>query len=156
MKIKNPIPWLIGLTALSLSGIAIAYFSHWYQPSKKDITDLTVPVATSNLNIKIKTNGVVQPVRKINISPREAGRIAKLYVDEGSSVQKGQLVAEMERQAFQAQVNQYRALLWKAKADLQEKRKGYRPEEIAIAQAEGKINTAQEALKFAKQVTGDW
>jgi tRNA nucleotidyltransferase (CCA-adding enzyme) len=28
--------------------------------------------------------------------------------------------------------------------------------EIAIAQAEGKINTAQEALKFAKQVTGDW
>ncbi|MEB3148069.1 MAG: CCA tRNA nucleotidyltransferase, partial [Sphaerospermopsis sp.] len=28
--------------------------------------------------------------------------------------------------------------------------------EIAIAQAEGKINTAQEALEFAKQVTGDW
>lgn len=28
--------------------------------------------------------------------------------------------------------------------------------EIAIAQAEGKVNTAQEALEFAKQVTGDW
>ncbi|QJB46266.1 efflux RND transporter periplasmic adaptor subunit [Dolichospermum flos-aquae] len=143
MNIKNPIPWLIGLTAFGLSGMGIAYFSHWYQPSKNDITDLTVPVTTSNLNIKIKTNGVVQPVRKINISPREAGRIAKLYVDEGSSVQKGQLIAEMERQAFQAQVNQYRALLWKAKAELQEKRKGYRPEEIAIAQADVRKYTAQ-------------
>ena len=143
MNIKNPIPWLIGLTAFGLSGMGIAYFSHWYQPSKNDITDLTVPVTTSNLNIKIKTNGVVQPVRKINISPREAGRIAKLYVDEGSSVQKGQLIAEMERQAFQAQVNQYRALLWKAKAELQEKRKGYRLEEIAIAQADVRKYTAQ-------------
>jgi HlyD family secretion protein len=143
MNIKNPISWLIGLTAFSLLGIGIAYFSYWYQPSKKDITDLTVPVTTSNLNIKIKTNGVVQPVRKINIGPREAGRIAKLYVDEGSSVQKGQLVAEMERQAFQAQVNQYRALLWKAKAELQEKRNGYRPEEIAIAQADVRKYTAQ-------------
>jgi tRNA nucleotidyltransferase (CCA-adding enzyme) len=28
--------------------------------------------------------------------------------------------------------------------------------EIAIAQAEGKVNTRQEALEFAKQVTGDW
>ncbi|TAE58775.1 MAG: CCA tRNA nucleotidyltransferase [Nostocales cyanobacterium] len=28
--------------------------------------------------------------------------------------------------------------------------------EIAIAQAEGKINTVQEALEFAKLVTGDW
>jgi len=156
MNIKNPIPWLIGLTVVSLSGIGIVYFSYWYQPSKKDITDLTVPVTTSNLSIKIKTNGVVQPVRKINIGPREAGRIAKLYVDEGSSVQKGQLVAEMERQAFQAQVNQYRALLWKAKADWEEKRNGYRPEEIAIAQADvhkytAQVREAQSHLALATQ-----
>jgi HlyD family secretion protein len=143
MNIKNPIPWLIGLTAFSLLGIGIAYFSHWYQAGKDDITELTVPVTTSDLNIKIKTNGVVQPVRKINIGPREAGRIAKLYIDEGSFVQKGQLIAEMERQGFQAQVNQYRALLLKAKADLQEKRNGYRPEEIAIAQADVQKYTAQ-------------
>jgi HlyD family secretion protein len=156
MNIKNPIPWLIGLTAFSLSGIGIAYFSQWYQAGKNDITDLTVPVTTSNLNIKIKTNGVVQPVRKINIGPREAGRIAKLYIDEGSFVQKGQLIAEMERQAFQAQVNQYRALLLKAKADLQEKRNGYRPEEIAIAQADvnkytAQVREAQSRLALATQ-----
>ncbi|MDD1419930.1 efflux RND transporter periplasmic adaptor subunit [Dolichospermum sp. ST_sed1] len=156
VKPKNLIPWLIGLAVFSLSGVGIAYFSHWYQPAKEDITDLTVPVTTSNLKIKIKTNGVVQPVRKINIGPREAGKIAKLYVDEGSSVYKGQLVAEMERQAFQAQVNQYRAMLLKAKADLQEKRKGYRPEEIAIAQADvhkytAQVREAQSRLVLATQ-----
>jgi HlyD family secretion protein len=143
MNMKNPIPWLIGLTAFSLSAISITYLSHWYQPSKDDIANLTVPVTTSDLKIKIKTNGVVQPVHKINIGPSEAGRIAKLYIDEGSSVQKGELIAEMERQAFQAQVNQYRALLLKAKADLLEKGNGYRPEEIAIAQADMRKYTAQ-------------
>src|SRR4051812_41745023 len=37
--------------------------------------------------------GYVVPQRKANISPRIGGRLAKLYVDDGTIVKKGQLLA---------------------------------------------------------------
>jgi HlyD family secretion protein len=118
-----------------------------------------VAVASKNLTVQIKANGVVQAVRKINLSPKEAGRIAQLYVDEGDRVKQGQLIARMESEQFQAQVKQYKAALAKAAAELAQKRAGARSEEIAeaqarvataqanVAEAQAQLNRATEELK---------
>ncbi|MBW4457210.1 MAG: efflux RND transporter periplasmic adaptor subunit [Nostoc indistinguendum CM1-VF10] len=141
-KVKKPSPWLIGLAAAGLLGTATTVtLAVWSTAPKADITNLTVAVASKDLAVQIKANGVVQAVRKINLSPKEAGRIAQLYVDEGDRVEQGELVARMESEQFQAQVNQYKAALAKATADLAQKRAGSRPEEIAEAQA--RVATAQ-------------
>ncbi|OYE04344.1 efflux RND transporter periplasmic adaptor subunit [Nostoc sp. 'Peltigera membranacea cyanobiont' 232] len=148
-KVKKPIPWVIGLLAAGLLGTATAVILTIRSTTpKSDITNLTVAVASRNLTVQIKANGVVQAVRKINLSPKEAGRIAQLYVDEGDQVEQGKLLARMESEQFQAQVDQYKAAVVKASAELAEKRTGTRPEEIAEAQA--RVATAQANIADAQ------
>jgi len=53
--------------------------------------------------------GYVVPQRQANISPRIGGRVAELFVEDGTVVKKGQLLAVLEDQDFRAQVLQARA-----------------------------------------------
>jgi RND family efflux transporter MFP subunit len=53
--------------------------------------------------------GYVVPQRQANISPRIGGRVAKLFVEDGTVVKKGQLLAVLEDQDFRAQVLQAQA-----------------------------------------------
>ncbi|TFI55267.1 biotin/lipoyl-binding protein [Mastigocladus laminosus UU774] len=118
-KIKKPLPYLIGLVATGVLGTAaVAYLVVQGKTPKANITSKTVEVESKDLAVVIKANGIVQAVRKINLSPKESGKIAKLYVDEGDKVKQGQLIARMDSEQFQAQVNQYKASLAKAEADL--------------------------------------
>ncbi|MBD2015371.1 efflux RND transporter periplasmic adaptor subunit [Microcoleus sp. FACHB-53] len=157
-KIKKPNFWLIGLVAAGLLGTATtAYLVFRSTAPKSDITNLIVEVTSKDIAVQIKANGVVQAVQNINLSPKEAGRIAKLYVDEGDRVEQNQLVARMEDEQFQAQVNQYKAALAKSQADLAQKRAGARPEEIAeakakLAAAEANVAEIQEKLNRAAEV----
>lgn len=91
---------------------------------------------SQELSIQLKSNGVVEPVRKINTSSKDAGRIVALPVREGDRVQPGQVIARMDDEQLQAEVNQYRAILARSQAELAEKLSGNRPEEIAKANAE--------------------
>lgn len=159
-KIKKPTPWSIGLVASGLLGIATTVTLALRDPTpKSDITQETVAVVSKDLVVRIRANGVVQAVRKINLSPKGESRIVQLYVDEGDRVEQGELLARMDSQRLQAQVNQYRGVLAKAQAELAEKRAGSRPEEIAeaqarvataeanVAEAQAKFNRAQEELE---------
>lgn len=143
-KVKRPQRWLMGLVAAGFLGTAtIAYLivrSH--APAAESISQ-TVVVQSQDLIVQMKANGVVQAVRKINLSPKQEGRIDRLYVDEGVQVKQGEIVARMDSEQFQAQVNQYKAALAKARADLSLKRSGNRPEEISKAKAEVAKNEAQ-------------
>jgi HlyD family secretion protein len=141
-KTKRQQHWLIGLLAAGLLGTATTvYLIVQSKAPSSDLTQQTVVVQTKDITVQIKANGTVQPLRKINLSPKEQGRIEQLYVDEGAQVKQGQLIARMDSQRFQQQVNQYKAALAKAEADLAEKRAGSRLEEIGEAQA--KVATAQ-------------
>src|SRR5437588_379836 len=53
--------------------------------------------------------GYVVPQRQANISPRIGGRVAKLFVEDGTVVKKGQLIAVLEDQDYRAQVLQTEA-----------------------------------------------
>lgn len=159
-KIKKPNLWLIGAIAVGVLGIATtAYLALRGTASKSDLTNLIVEVKSKDIAVQIKANGVVQAVQNIKLSPKEGGRISKLYVEEGDRVELGQLVARMEDEQFKAQVNQYKAVLAKAEADLAQKRAGTRPEEISqakaqvtnaeanVAESQAKLDRATEVLK---------
>ena len=115
--------------------------------STRDITNQTVLVERKNWTMEIQANGVVQAVRKINLSPEDAGRVAVLYVKEGDRVSSGEIIARMSSDRLKAQVNQHRAILETARADLAEKLDGTRPEEIAAAKA--RVNTAKASVTAA-------
>jgi HlyD family secretion protein len=60
--------------------------------------------------------GYVVPQRQANISPRIGGRVSALYVEDGTIVKKGQLIAVLEDQDYKAQVLQARADVRSAEA----------------------------------------
>lgn len=144
-KVKLPSYWLIGLAAVGLLGsTTTAYYLIWHKNAPKaENLNQTVLVQSQDLTVQVKANGVVQAVRKINLSPKQEGRIDRLHVDEGVQVKQGQIIARMDSEQFQAQANQYKAALAKAQAELLLKRSGNRPEEISKAKAEVIKNEAQ-------------
>ncbi|MGB5961324.1 MAG: efflux RND transporter periplasmic adaptor subunit [Coleofasciculaceae cyanobacterium] len=148
-KVKRPLPWLIGLMAAGVVGLGgIAYVVIGQRTPKVDLSKLTVPVQVENLTVRITANGTVKPVQSVNLSPKTAGRLAKLYVEQGDRVQQGQLIAQMEDADLQARLSQAKANLSKAQASLAEARAGSRPEEIRqanarVLQAEARLNEAK-------------
>ncbi|HEY9647675.1 MAG TPA: biotin/lipoyl-binding protein, partial [Chroococcidiopsis sp.] len=135
-------PWAIAITAVGVAGAAvvIANFLPLRSSSQinlaSDRASDTVVVQYGTLPIQIRANGSVQPVRTINLSPKEDGRIVELLVREGDRIAAGQLIARMDDQQIQAQVAQYRAALARSQAELAERLAGNRPEDIAKAEAE--------------------
>jgi len=148
-KVKRPLPWLVGLMATSILvvGGAIYVFIETRTP-KIDLNKLTVPVQAQNLTVRIPANGTVVPVQSVNLSPNTAGRLAKLFVEQGDKVQQGQKLALMENGELQARYFQAKANLSKAVASLSEAQAGSRPEEIAQAQA--RLLQAQARLDEAR------
>ncbi|MEH2179773.1 efflux RND transporter periplasmic adaptor subunit [Nostoc sp.] len=159
-KAKRQQHWLMGLVAAGLLGTAITVFLIVQSKiPKADLTKQTVVVQSKDITVQIKANATVQSLKKINLGPKEQSRIEQLYVDEGVKVKQGQLIARMDSQRIQQQVNQYKALLAKVQADLAEKRAGSRPEEIGeakarvataqanVAQAQARLNRATEELQ---------
>lgn len=146
---------ILGVLAVGILGsLATFYWQTQATSSQKDLTSETVLVQSQDWVVKIEANGVVQAVQKINLSPEDSGRIAKLYINEGDRVQKGQIVARMNTERLQAQVNQYQASLNKTLADLKQKISGTRQEEIAesqarVAAAEASLTAAQTRLHRA-------
>lgn len=74
-------------------------------------------------------------IRQVDLGFRVGGRIEKVLVDEGDSVETGQPLAVLETDILKQQADQARASLDAQKADLEKLARGYRVEEIAQARA---------------------
>jgi HlyD family secretion protein len=93
---------------------------------------------------------------RVDISPRVAGRIAKLHVDVGSAVERGVVIAELESPQLAASLIAARAALSVAKADL-DRINSTRPETIAarkadLAAAEADVTLSQETFDRKAQL----
>ncbi|AFZ25567.1 RND family efflux transporter, MFP subunit [Cylindrospermum stagnale PCC 7417] len=149
-KVKYPARWLIGLmtAGVFIVGTTTTWKVVNQGTNKPDITQLTVPVEAKNITVQIAASGKVQPVQSVNISPKGAGIIAELDVEQGQKVRSGQIIARMDVGDIQAQILQSRANLAQAQAQLDQARTGNRPQEIAqgkarLAQAEAQLSTAR-------------
>ena len=63
-------------------------------------------VSTSTAESIIALSGVTKPLAEVKVSAKMSGRLARLYVDEGDFVKKGQLIFQLEQdQALLANYN---------------------------------------------------
>jgi HlyD family secretion protein len=129
--------FLLGLLATGLLSVPLALYlaGNRAQLKPEMIENLTVPVETQDLTVRITASGVVQPVRRVNLSPKTQGRLSELFVEQGDYVEAGQVVARMESGELEAQLLQAEAGLARVRANLNKLQTGSRPEEIAAAQA---------------------
>jgi HlyD family secretion protein len=70
-------------------------------------------------DVTLVATGYVYARKKANVAPKAAGRVARFYVDEGSTVKENDLIAELESADAQAQLMQVRADIAAAKAKVE-------------------------------------
>lgn len=154
-KVQKPTPWIVGLIAAGLVGVSgTAVVVSRTQAPKVDLSELTVPVKAQDLTVRIEANGTVVPIQTVNLSPKSAGVVQKLYVEQGDKVEAGQIIAQMDSATLQAELMQARANLAQAEANVSQVRSGSRSETIAqaqasVAQAEAQVREAQARLDLA-------
>ncbi|WP_460192623.1 efflux RND transporter periplasmic adaptor subunit [Thermosynechococcus sp. FA-CM-4201] len=149
---KPSSPWrslVIGVIAAGLigSGGLLLWRS---RQTPLDLDRYTVPVQDSrDLVARIAATGKVVPVQTVNISPKRAGLLAELYVEQGDQVKAGQIIARMDNRDEQAQLAQAQANLADAIARRDRVVAGNRAEEIA--QAEAQVRAAATRAQLAQE-----
>ncbi len=77
------------------------------------------PLKKSSIIKAIEASGTVNPVQTATVGSQVSGKITAVYVDYNSPVKKGQLLAEIDTSLFQASVDQQKANIQNAQAELQ-------------------------------------
>jgi len=85
---------------------------------KKGIKIATEKVALQTIVEEISASGTMYPESEVKISPDVSGEIIELLVAEGDSVSKGQLLARINPDIYQTQLEQAQAGLNNAKANV--------------------------------------
>ncbi|OON67667.1 efflux RND transporter periplasmic adaptor subunit [Hymenobacter sp. CRA2] len=99
---------LLGLIVVVLIGGVTAKKKGWLgKPEGAEV--LTDKAAPANIVEKVSASGKVQPETEVKISSDVSGEIVELYVHEGDSVRKGQLLLRIRPDNYQAMVNQQSA-----------------------------------------------
>jgi HlyD family secretion protein len=75
-------------------------------------------VEKGDLAKSVVATGKVEPITKVEVKSKASGIVTKLYVDAGDKVKKGQLLAQLDKAEIEAQVEQSRAALLAAEANL--------------------------------------
>ena len=125
-RIRTWLLWLVLAMVLASAGVA------WRAYTASGIRYETLPLERGAIESNITATGTLNPVVNVQVGSQVSGNIQALYADFNTKVTKGQLVARIDPQIFQAQVDQAsgaaasaeaavvtaRAQVEKAKADL--------------------------------------
>jgi HlyD family secretion protein len=103
------------LVVLILHGVAVAAFSHG--STKIDPSKLA-KVEKGDLAKSVVATGKVEPITKVEVKSKASGIVKRLYVEYGDRVKKGQLLAQLDKEEIVAQVEQAKAGLAGAAANL--------------------------------------
>ena len=89
-------------------------------------------------------------VREVSLAFRQSDRILEMLAEEGDRVQKGQVLARLDTQELQLQLQRLNAEIAAQQSTVDKFHNGTRPEEIR--QAEGNLRQAQAAAEHAAGV----
>ncbi len=99
--------------------LAIAVGAYAYLGSNgPQYTYSTMPVARGDLSVIVTATGSVQPTEQVDISSELSGTVRKVHVTYNSAVKAGQVLAELDTNKQEADVQSARAQLASAKANV--------------------------------------
>ncbi|MCC3152961.1 efflux RND transporter periplasmic adaptor subunit [Hymenobacter sp. BT770] len=103
MKNNRLLYILAAVVLVALVGYTVAKKRGWIgKPAGVEV--LVAKAGPTNIVEKVSASGKVQPETEVKISPDVSGEIIELYVQEGDSVRKGQLLLRIRPDNYQAQV----------------------------------------------------
>ncbi|WP_416346911.1 efflux RND transporter periplasmic adaptor subunit [Campylobacter upsaliensis] len=90
--------------------------------SKEDVEYLTQKISRKNISQTIEAVGKVYAKEQVDVGAQVSGQIIKLYVDVGDRVKQGDLIAQIDKDKQQNDLDITKARLESAKANLESKK----------------------------------
>jgi HlyD family secretion protein len=122
-----------------------------------DVQFRTAPVERGDVAYTVSATGAPNAVVTVQVGSQVSGNILALYADFNTRVKKGQVVARIDPQIFQAKVDQARATLngqqaavVNAEAQIEKSRADVASAKAAVASAKANVVKAQSAVNDAK------
>lgn len=135
--------WWIWLLVASIAGLT-AYGWWKGQQGKEGEKVMAEAVERHTVTETVAASGKIFPQTEVSISSDVSGEIIELYVEEGDSVKVGQLLARIEPDTYQSQVEQGLAGVSTARAQLANS-------EAQVTSANASLDRAQADLANAQQ-----
>lgn len=108
--------------ALVLVGGGVIWNQSTGNSRTRQLDEFTVAAEQGSLPGVITASGELEAIRRVNVSPKNQGRLEALYVDEGDVVRKGQVLARMDSGDFKDRMDELAALERQARAEYEAKR----------------------------------
>jgi HlyD family secretion protein len=115
--LKSKTFWIVVAVVVVLGGV----FGWWRMRlarANAQVRYETTQIDRGRIVAKVTASGTLSAIVTVQVGSQVSGRIAALYADWNSQVKKGQLVAKIDPQLFQATVQQARANLVAAQGNL--------------------------------------
>lgn len=142
MNKSNRIWWILGGIAIALGVLFfVAKKSEWIGKKEKSEVEFS-KVVTANLTETVSASGKIQPEVEVKITPDVPGEIIALYVKEGDSVKKGQLLLKIQPENYLSVVDRF-------KAGVNQSRAAAEQSKSSIARAESQMLRSQ--MEFVRQ-----
>src|SRR5678816_414891 len=102
------------------------------------------PALSTSIQLTVSAEAVLYPVQQASIVPKITAPVRRFYVDRGSVVRAGQLLAELESQDLSSAVAENQAALDQAEATFQTTSRAAVPQELQKAELD--VRAARESL----------
>ncbi|WP_029034569.1 efflux RND transporter periplasmic adaptor subunit [Salinimicrobium terrae] len=159
------------ITIIALAGVAVAFFLILQNNKSNNEAELDI-VAQKNTEVAVRTataqsesingqftvNGTFQPETRTNISAEMGGQVVAIYVEEGSEVKAGQVIAKLSGDKINVNVNNAKANLDNAISTFDRYEAAYKTggvTAVQLDQARLQVQNARAQYESAKISSGD-
>jgi len=133
--------------ALVLIGILLSGCSlkkHEPEEAEHVVTVDVAPVLSSQISLKVTADALLYPLQQAAIVPKISAPVKKFYVERGSRVRAGQLLAEVENRDLAGAAAENQATFEQAEANYQTTARGTVPEDLQKAELE--VRSTKDAM----------
>jgi len=110
VQVKRWIPRII-VIALAAGAAAFLVIKKPWAKGDDPITFSTVTVGKGTIAAQVTANGTLSAVGTVQVGAQVSGRVVELHADFNDRVKKGQVIAKLDEQVLQAQIDQSAASL---------------------------------------------
>ena len=121
---------------LAFAAVIILGGAWWYQSSQNAANAVayeTVKPVRSNLTVSVTATGTIQPTTQTDISSEMSGVVRSVNVDNNDLIKKGDVLAELDPERYQAQLRSLQASVAGAKARLADAQATLQASDLALA-----------------------
>jgi RND family efflux transporter MFP subunit len=120
LRLLSAVLWLIPLGLVGAGGVYAYRQYDQFRPRPEVAVAMVQAMTTGEAETLLSAKGYLKSRSQARVGAKVPGRIEQIYVQEGSRVKKGQVLAVLEHNDIKAQLESRRAMLKRSEADLAE------------------------------------